>query len=177
MKRCKECGKLTDNGDQRCPNCGSPFPYDPRVSPFSETKILLVVLLIGLVAWRVIEALPLQPPDPTTCSRTSYNRFKTIVVHAHNDVMNILAENYISSTHLSKIMVLKRDAEALPVPACLEPAKSDFVNYLNALYYTAVFSAWDGYETATLQAENAAGYLQSLNAHLDEVNACLPDCP
>lgn len=177
MKRCTVCSKLTDNGDQRCPNCGSPFPYNPRVSPFSETKIFLIVVLIALVAWRVYESLPLLPPDPAVCSQTSYNRFKKIVVHAHTDATNILAENYISSKHLSEIIQLKREAEALPVPTCLEPARSDFVNYLNALYYTAVMSAWDGYEYATLYAESAASYLKSLNANLDAVKACLPDCP
>ena len=177
MKRCEVCNQLTDNGDQRCPRCGSPFPYNPRVTPFSETKIILAVVLIALVAWRVYEALPLLPPDPAVCSQTSYNRFKKIVVHAHTDATNILAENYISSTNLSRIMALKREAEALPVPACLEPAKVDYVAYMDALYYSAVLSAWDGYESATLYVESAANYLNALNAHLDEVKACLPDCP
>lgn len=177
MKRCKECGRLTDNGDKRCPRCGSPFPYNIWNSIFSETRILVFLMLLGLIAWRVYEAQPLLPPDPAVCSRTSYNRFKKIVVHAHTEVTDILAENYISSSHLSEIVQLKRDAETLPVPACLEPAKADFVNYLDSLYYTAVMSAWDGYEYAALYAETAANYLQSLNAKMDAVKACLPNCP
>lgn len=177
MKRCTECGRLTDNGDKRCPRCGSPFPYNIWNSIFSETRILVFLLLLGLIAWRVYEAQPLLPPDPDVCSRTSYNRFKKIVVHAHTEVTDILAENYISSSHLSEIVQLKRDAETLPVPACLEPAKADFVNYLDSLYYTAVMSAWDGYEYAALYAETAANYLQSLNAKMDAVKACLPNCP
>ena len=72
---------------------------------------------------------------------------------------------------------MQPDAEALPVPACLEPAKVDYVAYMDALYYSAVLSAWDGYESATLYVESAANYLNALNAHLDEVKACLPDCP
>ncbi len=177
MKRCEVCHQLTDNGDQRCPRCGSPFPYNPRLSLFSETRIFLILLVLGLVAWRVYESLPLLPPDPAVCSQTSFNRFKKIVVRAHTDATNILAENYISSANLSKIMTLKREAEALPVPACLEAAKEDFVAYMEALYYSAVLSAWNGYESATLYVESAANYLNALNAHLDEVKACLPDCP
>ena len=53
-------------------------------------------------------ALPLLPPDPSVCSRTSYNRFKKIVVHAHTDATNILAENDISSANLSRIMTAGR---------------------------------------------------------------------
>ena len=177
MKRCTVCNKLTDNGDKHCPKCGSPFAYDPKVSPYSETKILLIGLVIVLAALIVRQSLPMPLPDPTTCSRTSYQRFKNIAVKSHKDVLYILAENYISSKHLSEIMKMKRAAEALAVPACLESAKADNVKYINALYYTAAVAAWDGYEYATMYAESAAGYLESFQMHLDEVKACLPNCP
>jgi hypothetical protein len=176
MKRCKVCNKLTDNGDKRCIKCGTPFEYDPKVSPFSETKIALVVLFLAAVGLIIARSLPLPLPDPSVCSRTSYVRFKRIVARTHNDIMYILAENYIPSRNLSEIMAKKNAAEAMAVPACLEPAKADYVNYLNALYYTAVPSAWGAYESATLYAENAAGYLDDLQADLDKVKACLPDC-
>ena len=176
MKRCKVCNNLTDNGDKRCPKCGSPFKYDPKVSPYSETKIALVILFLAAVGFIVARSIPPQLPDPSVCSRTSYSRFKRIVTRSHNEIMYILAENYISSRNLSEIMLKKREAEALAVPACLEPAKEDFVNYLDALYYTAVPSAWGAYEYATLYAESAAGYLDALQADLDKVKACLPDC-
>lgn len=91
--------------------------------------------------------------------------------------MAVLAENYISSDHLSRVMAYKRDAQAMPVPECLETAKEEYVNYLDALYYTTVLSAWGAYDSATLRAESAARYLDSLNTKLDEVNACLPNCP
>jgi len=176
MKRCKVCNRLTDNGDKRCPKCGSPFEYDPKVSPYSETKIALVILILAAVGFFIARSIPLPLPDPSVCSQTSYSRFKRIVARSHNEVMFILNENYISSSNLSKIMLKKRAAEALAVPACLEPAKEDFVNYLDALYYTAVPSAWGAYEYAALYAERAAGYLDALQADLDKVKACLPDC-
>jgi hypothetical protein len=176
MKRCKVCNKLTDNGDKRCPKCGSPFEFNPKVSPFSETKIPLVVLALAAVALIISRPIPLQLPDPAVCSRTSYNRFKNIVVRSHNQTLNILAENYISSRNLSEIMQYKREAQAMAVPACLETAKADFVNYLDALYYTAVPSAWEAYEYATMYAESAAKYLDLLRADLDKVKACLPNC-
>lgn len=156
---------------------GSPFAYDPKVSPFSETKIALIILALALVALIVYKSLPVPLPDPTVCSRTSYNRFKRIVVLSHRDTLNILAENYISSKQLSKIMQNKRAAEALAVPACLEDAKANYVSYLNALYYTAVPSAWRAYEYAAMYAQSAAAYLDALRADLDAVKACLPDCP
>ena len=146
MKRCKVCKKLTDNGDKRCPKCGSAFEYDPRVSPFSETKIALVISLRAVVRFFFPSSFPLPVPDPSVCSRTSYVRFKRIVARTHNDIMYILAENYISSKHLSEIMQKKRAAEAMADPACLEPAKEDYIDYLNALHYTAVPSAWGAYE-------------------------------
>lgn len=176
MKRCKVCNKLTDNGDKRCPKCGSPFEFDPRKTPFSETRILLVVLALVVVGLVVSRSIPLQLPDPAVCSRTSYNRFKRIVVRSHNQTLNILAENYISSKNLSEIMQYKREAQAIAVPACLETAKADFVNYLDALYYTAVPSAWGAYEYATMYAESAARYLDLLTTDLNAVKACLPDC-
>jgi hypothetical protein len=177
VKRCKVCNRLTDNGDKRCPKCGTPFEYNPKVSPFSETRIALIILALALVAFIVYQALPVPLPDPTVCSRTSYNRFKRIVVRSHRDTLNILAENYISSKHLSEIMQNKRAAEELAVPACLEPARADYVNYLDALYRTAVPSAWGAYEYAAMYAQSAAAYLDALRADLDSVKACLPDCP
>ena len=176
MKRCTVCNRLTDNGDKRCPRCGSPFKYDPRKSPYSETKIALVILFLAAIGLIVARSIPPQLPDPSVCSRTSYTRFKRIVARSHNEIMYILAENYISSKHLSAIIIKKQAAQALAVPACLEPAKEDYVNYLDALYYTAVPSAWGAYEYAALYAESAAGYLDLLQADLDEVKACLPDC-
>jgi hypothetical protein len=176
MKRCKVCNKLTDNGDKRCSKCGTSFEYDPKVSPFSETKIALLVLFLAAVGLIIARSLPLPLPDPTVCSRESYSRFKRIVARTHNDIMYILAENYIPSKNLSEIIVKKRAAEEMAVPACLEPAKADYVNYLNALYYTAVPSAWGAYDYATVYAESAAGYLDALQADLAKVRACLPDC-
>ena len=136
-----------------------------------------MVLALVMVALVVSKSIPLQLPDPTVCSRTSYNRFKRIVVRSHNQTLNILAENYISSKNLSEIMQYKREAAAMAVPACLETAKADYVNYLEALYYTAVPSAWGAYEYAAMYAESAANYLDLLTADLDAVKACLPDCP
>jgi hypothetical protein len=176
MKRCKVCNRLTDNGDKRCPKCGTPFPYDPKVTPFSETRIALVVIALVLAGLFIYQSLPIPLPDPTVCSRTSYNRFKRIVVRSHRDTLNILAENYISSSHLSSIMKNKRASETIAVPACLEKAKKDYISYLDALYYTAVLSAWDGYEYAATTVESAAGYLDALQADLEEVKACLPEC-
>lgn len=177
MKKCSVCKKWADNGDKRCRHCGTAFEYDPRKTPFSETKIILALIAIALLVFSITQSLPLKLPDPNVCSRTSYTRFRKIVIRSHTDIMNILAENYISSGQLSKIMQQKRFAESLDVPACLEPAKADFVNYLNTMYYISVMSAWGGYQSAAMTSDQASAYLASLNAHLDAVKACLPNCP
>jgi uncharacterized protein (UPF0212 family) len=177
MKRCKVCNKLTDNGDKRCPKCGTPFEYNPKVNLFSETRILLIVAILGLIGYLVSRAIPMPLPDPTTCSPASYKRFKNIVVRTHNDAMTIMGEGHTTSGNLSKLMQYKLDAEAMEVPACLETAKADFVNYLDALYYTAVPSAWGADEYATLSEQDPAGYLQILKTELTRVQACLPNCP
>ena len=135
-----------------------------------------MIVFLAVVGFIVARSLPLQLPDPSECSQTSYTRFKRIVVRAHNDALNILAENYISSKSLSEIMQQKRAAQALAVPVCLEPARADLVSYLDALYYTAVPSAWGAYEYAAMYAESAAGYLNALQVDLDNVKACLPNC-
>lgn len=177
MKRCKVCNKLADNGEKRCQQCGTEFPYDPKKTPYSERKIALIFLLLLLAFLFIKQKMPLPLPDPTTCSRASYRSFKNIVIRTHRDTMFILNENYISSKNLSEIMSFRKDAEAMPVPACLEPAKAAYVDYLKTLYYTAVISAWNGYESATVLAQNAVTQLDLLNAHLDQVKSCLPNCP
>jgi hypothetical protein len=177
MKRCKVCNRLTDNGDMRCPKCGSPYPYDPKVTPFSETKIALAVIFLVAVGLLVARALPVKMPDSPECTRVSVNRFKRIVARSHNEIMFILAENYISSKHLSTIIQTKRAAEEMVVPACLEAAKADYVSYLDALYWTAMPSAWGAYEYAAYYAEQAVGYMKAIQEDLKEVKECLPDCP
>lgn len=176
MKRCPECQSLTENGDKHCQKCGAPFPYDPKISPYSETKIAIILILCAVIAVVILKSRPMALPDPSTCSLTSYNRFRSIIVQSHQDAMNILAENYISSKELSEIMQLKRTAEGIEVPACLETSKQLFVDYLNELYYTAVLSAWGAYEAGTVRVQNAASLIDQLNLSLAEVRDCLPDC-
>jgi hypothetical protein len=38
-------------------------------------------------------------------------------------------------------------------------------------------SAWGAYGYASMYAQSAATYLGALQADLDAVKACLPDCP
>ncbi|MEA4958693.1 MAG: hypothetical protein VB029_03175 [Anaerolineaceae bacterium] len=177
MKRCSECSLLADNGDKHCPTCGTPFPYDPKVTPYSETKLLIIVVVLALAAVVYFKVRPLPLPDPTTCSRTSLNRFEAIVYHNHQKAMTILAENYISSKHLSSLMLVRRQADALAVPACLETAKQYYVDYLESIYYTAALSASWGFEPATLAAESASNSMDALKAQFDLVSRCLPNCP
>jgi hypothetical protein len=177
MKRCKECNKLADNGNKFCQYCGTAFEYDPKVTPFSERRIILGILIIVLVGVIVYKSIPLQYPDPTECSKTSYNRYKRIAENYYKETKNILREELLFTSELSELRSYKNDVESIPVPACLEPAKEDLVNYMNQVYYIGVYSMWGAYQGAAYKTENAGYYWEAFNAHLAEVKECLPDCP
>jgi hypothetical protein len=177
MKRCKECNKLADNGDKRCLRCGAPFEYDPRVTPFSETKISLALLTIIVVALIVSNAIPLTLPDPTECSRTSYRRFKRIAEDYYSKTKNVMRQEMITTSELSELMGYKREAQAMPVPPCLEPAKANLVEYLDDAYYTVLYVAWGYYQGAAFKTESAGAYWHALNTDLAQVKDCLPNCP
>ena len=177
MKRCDVCDKLADNGVKRCQKCGSEFEYDPRVTPFSETRIILGVLLIAMVGWIIYVNIPLLPPDPAACTRTSVNRFERIANNYYRETRNILRKEMLLTEELSTLSIYKHEAEELPVPACLEPAKEDLVNFLNQVYFIGVYSARLAYQGATNRTERAGAYWDDLSAHIDEVRECLPNCP
>ena len=177
MKHCKVCNKLADNGTKRCQKCGSEFEYDPRVTPFSETRIIFGVLLIVLVGWIVYANIPLTLPDPAECSRVSVNRFERIAKNYYSETRNILRKEMLLTNELSALSVYKNEAKAMPVPTCLEPAKDDLVNFLNQIYFVGVYSRNFAYEVAAIRTEKAGDYWDSFNAQLDAVRACLPDCP
>jgi len=177
MKHCKVCDKLADNGAKYCEKCGSEFEYDPRVTPFSETKIILGILIIALVSWIIYTNIPLPLPDPTECSQTSVNRFERIANNYYRETRNILRKEVLFTTELSALSATKNEAKAMAVPACLEPAKSDLVNFLDQIYFVGVYSLRFAYQGAAYRTERAGEYWESLNTHLDEVRECLPNCP
>ncbi len=177
MKRCEVCNKLADNGDRRCQKCGTEFKYDPRVTPFSESRIIFALLVIALVSWVVYNALPLKMPNPSECSRTSYRRFDRIANTYYGDTKRILRSDMLLSADLSELRAYRNKAEAVPVPVCLEPAKEDLISYLNEVYYIGVFSRWGAYRGAAYRTENAGIYWDAVVQHFAEVKDCLPDCP
>jgi hypothetical protein len=177
MKRCNVCQKLADNGAKRCQFCGTQFEYDPRVTPFSETKIILGLLTIILVGLLISNALPLKLPDPAVCSREGHARYKKIANQYYRESKNILRAELITSKQLSELMSYKNDVEDIPVPTCLEPAKTELAAYLNDFYYIALYRTWGNYPAATAKIQSAAQHWDALNKHLDQVKTCLPNCP
>ncbi len=177
MKRCKVCNKLADNGAKRCVKCGSDFEYDPRVTPFSETRIILSVLILAVVGWIVYMNIPLTPPDPAECSQTSVNRYERIAKNYYKETRNILRNEVLFTKELSALSAYKNEAKAMPVPACLESAKSDLVNFLEQVYFIGVYSSRFAYQGAAVRTQRAGEYWDSFNAHLDSVRECLPNCP
>ena len=177
MKRCNECNKLADNGDKRCQYCGAPFEYDPWVNPFSETRIFLGLLAISLLVLIVYNAIPLKLPDPTECSQTSVKRFRKIAEQYYQESKNVLRAEIISTTELSELMAYKNEAEEIPVHPCLAPAKTYLVDYLNEVYYMTLYSSWGSFQASTSSMNEAAHIWDILNAELDRVEVCAPNCP
>ena len=177
MKRCEVCNKLADNGAKFCQRCGTPYKYDPKVTPFSETRITLIVVAIVLVSLIIYNNIPLTLPDPGECSRTSFSRFKRLANNYYAETKNILRQEVIFTSELSTLASFKNEAKTIPVPACLEPAKADLVAYLGDVYYIGLYSKWGAYQGAAYSTANAGENWESLNARLDEVRDCLPNCP
>lgn len=177
MKRCDVCNKLADNGAKRCQKCGTEFPYDPRVTPLSETRIILGLLVLALVGWIIYNNIPLTPPDPTECSRTSVDRFERIAENYFKESRNVLRKELLLTSELSKLRSFMNEAESIPVHPCLEPAKSDLVNYLEEVYFTGVYSVRFAYQGAAYRTEQAGYYWDAFNGKIDELKECAPDCP
>jgi hypothetical protein len=177
MKRCKQCNKLADNAEKYCQRCGTEFEYDRWRMFFSETRIFLMIVILSLLGLAIYNAIPLLPPDPAECSQTSVNRFERIANNYYKETRNILRKEMLLSKELSTLRSLKNQADAIPVHPCLEPAKADLVDYLNEVYYIGVFSTGFAYQGAASRTERAGYYWDSLNTHLDELEACLPNCP
>lgn len=130
--------------------------------------MLVAVAVVGL------KLMPLKPLDPTVCSRQNLTTFRTIVKRSHDDLMGILAETTITSKQLSEVMQLRRQAEDLEVPECLETARQYYVDYLKTMYYTTTRASWIAFDT--LAAEQAYQQVKDLQAEMDRVGRCLPDC-
>jgi len=177
MKRCKVCNKLADNAEKRCQRCGTEFEYDRWRMLFSESRIILVIVIITVLGLAIYNAIPLLPPDPAECSQTSVDRFEKIAKDYYKETRNILGKEMLRSKELSTLRSYKNEAEAIPVHPCLEPAKENLVNYLNDLYYIGVYSTGFAYRGAAYRTERAGYFWDSLNANLDEVRECLPNCP
>jgi hypothetical protein len=176
MKQCSECHKWADNGAERCQNCGAPFEYDPKVNPFSETRILLGILIVVVFAIIISGKRPLKLPDPTECSTTSYRRFRRIVDTYYQETRNVLKSEILGTREMSELMRYKNDAKSIPVPACLEPAKAEFVEYLEEVYFIGMYSGRGAYQAATISTQKAGGYWESLNQELDAIEECVPNC-
>ncbi len=81
------------------------------------------------------------------------------------------------TSELSELRSYRNDTEDIPVPPCLESAKADLVNYLDKVFYIGLYSMWGAYQAAAANTESAGEYWESYINHMDEVKACLPNCP
>lgn len=177
MKRCEVCNKLADNGARRCQRCGTEFPDDPRKFRFSETRILLVFLVLALAGWIIYRSIPVPPPDPNECSRASVNSFEKIGKAYYRESRNVLRSEILYTSELSQLRALKNEAEDIPVHPCLEPAKSDLVEYLDEVYFIGYYSSRGAYQGAAYRTAQAGYYWDAFNAKIDELKECVPDCP
>ncbi len=177
MKRCEVCNKLADNGAKRCQKCGTEFPYEPWKMLFSETRIILGIVVIALMSLIIYRSIPVQFPDPTECSLTSVRRFERIAKNYYKATKNILRQEVLFTSELSELRSYMNEADSIPVPPCLEPAKEDLVGYLEEVYFINVYALWGAYRGAASRTEQAGYYWNSFNTQIEELKECVPNCP
>lgn len=177
MKRCEVCNKLADNGAKRCSKCGTEFEYDPKKMLFSETRIILGLLFLTFVGWIIYRSVPVPPLDPNECSLVSVKSFERIGEKYYRDSRNVLRSEILYTSELSELRSYKNEAEAIEVHPCLQPAKTDLVEYLDEVYYIGVYSSRGAYQGAAYRTEQAGYYWDSFNAKIDELKECVPNCP
>ena len=177
MKRCDVCNKLADNGAKRCNKCGTEFPYDPKKMLFSETRIFIGLLILALVGWIIYRSIPVTLPDPDECSMASIRSFERIGEKYYRESRNVLRSEILFTPELSQLRTFKNEAEDIQVHPCLEPAKTDLVEYLDEVYFIGVYSSRGAYQGAAYRTEQAGYYWDAFNTEIDELKECVPDCP
>ncbi len=116
MRKCTDCSTLYDNGARICERCGTKFPYDPKVTPFSERRIALILIVFVMVVLAVFNHYISMPITDTSCSRINYLRVQKMLHDSRDRVMRIQDHGYIPISGPSIIMQERYFMENINLP-------------------------------------------------------------
>ncbi len=177
MRQCTSCKTLFDNGIRFCDKCGEKFPYDPKVSPYSEGKMAVILILLVAIAILSYNTYVNSPITDTKCSRTNYLRLEKWLDNSRNEVMRIHDHGYIPIGGSSIVMRQKYAIEELTLPPCFEPIRADMIEYYTLMYRVTQISVFGGYAYTIPLLEQAYQAQERVEATMQEINKCIPNCP
>lgn len=198
--KCPRCGKDVTDGFSECPHCGVVFaklrasgspphslePRPPRgtavvdrkPSPPLFSKPFLVTLAIlavvaGLVAWYYFYG-----PCGTKAIDGSMRDLQQVAERW--DDANAVAQSaprVALSVPVSNLQAIKRDAQGLEVPRCLNPSKAALLSSMEASIaaYLAFMQDEDEAVVSSKMAQ-ANSDLLTFRSHLGMVRDCAPFC-
>ncbi len=177
MRKCTDCSTLYDNGARICERCGTKFPYDPKVTPFSERRIALILIVFVMVVLAVFNHYISMPITDTSCSRINYLRVQKMLHDSRDRVMRIQDHGYIPISGPSIIMQERYFMENINLPPCFEPIRRDMIDYYLIMHTVTRISSFGGHTYTVPLLEEAVMLQNRVDQKMEEIDKCLPDCP
>lgn len=177
MRRCESCKTLYDNGVRICERCGTDFPYDPKISPYSEGKIAIILILVIVTVLIGINKYLNMPISDDKCSRTNYLKVQKWLDNSRDRVMRVQDHGFIPMGGSSTIMRERYMFEELYLPPCFEPIREDMIEYYIQMYKVTRISSFGGHSYTIPFLEQAAKSQNHVDELMESINKCIPNCP
>ncbi len=177
MRQCTSCKTLFDNSIRYCERCGEEFPYDPKVTPYSEKRIAVILIIIVAMVLLGYNTYIKQPINSAACSRTNYLRVQKIIADARYEVMRVQDHGFIPFTGATTVMVQKYKMESIYLPPCFEGVRQDMVEYFSLMHRVTTVSAYGGNLSTSSLLEKAFHAQKRVDATMEKIYECLPNCP
>ena len=177
MRQCTSCKTLFDNGVRICDRCGEKFPYDPKVSPYSERRIAIILIILTAISFFAYNTYIKRPISNDACSRTNFLRVQKLIADSRNEVMRVQDHGFIPFTGATTVMVEKYKFENIYLPPCFEPIRQDMVEYFSLMHRVTTISAQGGHSYTAPLLEQVFNAKTRVNTTMDNISKCLPNCP
>jgi hypothetical protein len=177
MRRCDSCKTLYDNGVRICERCGTVFPYDPKISPFSEGKIAIILILVVAAVLIGINRYASMPITDNNCTRINYIRVQKLLNDSRDRVMRVQDHGYIPMGGSTTIMRERYMIEDVHLPPCFEPIREDMIEYYTLMYKATRISSFGGHVYTIPLLEQAANAQNRVDEKMEAINKCIPNCP
>lgn len=177
MRQCTSCKTLFDNSIRFCERCGQEFPYDPKVTPYSERRIAVILILLVAIGLLAYNTYIKQPITTAACSRTNYLRVKKIIADSRYEVMRVQDHGFIPFTGATTVMLQKYMMESIYLPPCFEPIREDMIEYFTLMHRVTTVSMYGGNFSTSSLLEQAYNAQKRVDATMEGIYKCLPNCP